>query len=300
MTFKYFNIKDLPDIQGQYYFDFNLGEISYIKVGGRCDVLYIPENINDLIYFIQHKPSNLPITILGNLSNTLVLDKGIRGCVVSLRKLNNIEIYDNYVKVECGINLSNLIIVLSNKCISCCEQLYTIPGTIGGALAMNAGIPGFEIKDVLKSIDLVNSTTGELITITGIDMQYRNGNLPKVYIATSCILKTTKKEQDELMQTLRNTLNKRLRTQPIHSATLGSTFKNPAGFKAWELIKESGCHTLKVGGASLSNIHCNFIVNNGTATTNDIIHLINLVQKTVFQRTEILLELEIRIIGKLE
>lgn len=287
----------LPEIKGQYFYNFDISKISFMKVGGMCDVLYVPQDINDLIYFIQNKQKNLPITIIGNLSNTIVSDNGIRGCCISLKNLNNITILDSFVEVECGITINKFVKFCVNNNISCCEQLYVIPGTIGGALAMNAGIPSFEIKDVVKSIKLINIDNGNILEIDNNNMSYRNGNLPKDHIAISCTLKTKYEDSNKLKQTIKNIIKKRLETQPINTNTCGSTFKNPQGYKAWQLIKESGCYDLKVGGARVSDKHCNFIVNDGNAKSNDVIQLIKLIQEKVFIKTGILLEPEVKIIG---
>ena len=288
----------LPEIKGQYFYNFDISKISFMKVGGTCDVLYIPYDINDLIYFIHNKQKDIPITIIGNLSNTIVTDNGIRGCCISLKNLNNVTLLDNFVEVECGISINNFVKFCVNNDISCCEQLYVIPGTIGGALSMNAGTPSFEIKDIVRSIKLINIDNGNILEIDNSNMLYRNGNLPKDHIAISCILQTKYEDSNKLKQIIKNIINKRIETQPINTNTCGSTFKNPQGYKAWQLIKESGCCGLKIGGARVSDKHCNFIVNDWNAKSNDVIQLIKLIQEKVFIKTGILLEPEVKIIGK--
>ena len=288
----------LPEIKGQYFYNFDISKISFMKVGGTCDVLYIPYDINDLIYFIHNKQKDIPITIIGNLSNTIVTDNGIRGCCISLKNLNNVTLLDNFVEVECGISINNFVRFCVNNNISCCEQLYVIPGTIGGALSMNAGTPSFEIKDIVRSIKLINIDNGNILEIDNSNMLYRNGNLPKDHIAISCILQTKYEDSNKLKQIIKNIINKRIETQPINTNTCGSTFKNPQGYKAWQLIKESGCCGLKIGGARVSDKHCNFIVNDWNAKSNDVIQLIKLIQEKVFIKTGILLEPEVKIIGK--
>lgn len=287
----------LPEVKGQYYYNFDISKISFMKVGGICDVLYIPQDINDLIYFIQNKQKDIQVTIIGNLSNTIVTDDGIRGCCISLKNLNNITVRNNFIEVECGITLNNFVKFCVSNNISCCEQLYVIPGTIGGALAMNAGVPSFEIKDVVQNIKLINIYNGNILEIDNSNMKYRNGNLPKNYIAVSCILKTKYEDSNKLKQIIKDIIKKRIETQPINTNTCGSTFKNPQGYKAWQLIKESGCCGLRVGGARISDKHCNFIVNDGNAKSSDVIQLIKLIQDKVLSKTGILLEPEVKIIG---
>ena len=199
---------NLPETKGKYYFDFDISKISFMKVGGTCDVLYVPHNIQDLICFLQRKPRNLPIYIIGNLSNTIISDNGIKGCCISLKNLNNITLLNNFMIVECGITINDLVKYCINNNISCCEQLYIIPGTIGGAIAMNAGVPSFEIKDVIESVNLVNINNYSILTIDNINMQYRNGNLPENHIAVSCKLKTQYKDSKALTEIIRNIIRK--------------------------------------------------------------------------------------------
>ena len=290
---------NLPETRGQYCFNFDISKISFMKVGGTCDLLYIPHDIQDLIYFLQNKSKKLPIYIIGNLSNTIIPDSGIRGCCISLKNLSNITLLNNFIIVECGTTINNLVKYCINNNISCCEQLYVIPGTIGGALVMNAGVPSFEIKDVIESITLIDINNCSTLTINNNNMKYRNGNLPENHIAVSCKLKTQYKDSNDLKEIIRNIMKKRMETQPINTNTCGSTFKNPPGHKAWQLIKESGCVGLKVGGARVSDKHCNFIMNEGKATANDVIQLISLIQETVFIKTGILLEPEVKILGNI-
>ena len=291
----YYNKLHNSLIRGKCYRNFDLSKLSFFKVGGPCDLFFVPEDIEDLQNFIAH--NSLPITVLGNMSNVLILDGGIRGCVISLSKLNRIKkYYSDTVEVECGVNLSKFIKEAATQGISCCERLYTIPGTVGGALAMNAGVPEFEISDALKSFTYINDFE-ELIVVDDINMSYRNGNLPG--IAVSCILECHKDNSQEILQRLKHIFVDRLKKQPITVATCGSTFKNPDGYKAWQLIKDSGCSELKIGGAGVSPLHCNFIVNNGNATASDILELINLIKDRVLQYSGILLKEEIKIIGEM-
>ena len=291
-------INNLPKISGEYFFNFDTSKISFMKVGGICDLLFVPKDINDLMFFILNKPQNLPIIIIGNLSNTIVTDRGIRGCCISLKNLNNIKVSDNYLEVECGIIINNFIKFCIKNNISCCEQLYMIPATIGGTLAMNAGTPLFEIKNIVKSIKLLNLYNGNILTIDNSKMVYRNGNLPKYHVAISCTLRIHKMSSNIIQSIVKSIIQKRIETQPINAKTCGSTFKNPIGYKAWQLIKESGCCRLQIGDAKVSDKHCNFIINEGKATSTDVINLIKLIREKVFHNTGILLEPEVKIIGE--
>lgn len=289
---------ELPNIKGEYQFNFPLKQISYLKVGGNCDVFYAPTDKNDLKNFLENKPDNLKITLLGNMSNVLISDRGIRGCVISLKHLNKTMFFEGYLESEAGILLPNLINKCAKQNISCCEKLSYIPGSLGGAIYMNAGIPDFEIKDILISVDCVDFLGQEkTIKKEDLKMTYRNGNLPKESIILSAKLKTHKKNKNEILTEIKKIYEKRMKSQPIGFPTCGSTFKNPTGIKAWELIKKSGCESLEVGRAKISDIHCNFMINMGNAKASDFIELIKIVKSKVFEKTGYMLEEEIQIIG---
>lgn len=291
---------NLPKIQGEYKFDFDLKNIAFFRVGGKCDIFFTPKNEDDLINFFQNKPDDLEITILGNMSNVLILDGGIRGCVVNLKFLDNIEFYENNTaKVESGVILSKFIKKSIENNLSSCEKLYCIPGTIGGAISMNAGIPNFEISDVLVSIDCLDfKGNKKTITKENLNMSYRNGNVPREALITSCILKTFPGKKEELELFIKDIMLKRRSSQPIGQPTCGSTFKNPKDLKAWQLIKESGCDTLKFGGAIVSDIHCNFLINSGDAKASDFLELIKIIKEKVLKKTGVLLEEEVITIGE--
>ena len=294
-----YNGTNLPGVQGSYILQYPLGRCSFFKCGGSADVLYRPSDVDDLIHFLKNKPQDLPVTVLGNLSNTLVTDKGVRGVVIDLRDINSMEFLTDTVKVDAGVQLSHFIHTCVNLGISCCENLYMIPSTIGGAIYMNAGVPKFEISTVVKSVDLVDIATGSESQISSRNMSYRNGGIPDGKIISSCIL-TTKVEKEENLKALLQTIrNSRKRKQPIGAKTCGCTFKNPPNNKAWMLIQEAGCAGMSVGDAIVSPVHNNFIINNGKATSSDILTLINNIKQQVCEKTGILLKEEIRIIGEL-
>ena len=285
---------NLPQISGIYKFNFPLKNLSFFKVGGNCDILFFPQDEVDLIHFLKNKPQNLPIAVLGNISNTLISDKGFRGCIIKLDKLNNIEFHNNYLRAGSGIKLTDLIKQSINKNLSCCESLYCIPGTLGGAIFMNAGIPGFEIADILVSIEVLDFEGNKrIIEKDELGMSYRNGNIPKNFIITNVNLKTTPGNSEELLGKINDIRKKRIKSQPLGKATCGSTFKNPQGKKAWELIKSANCDKLSIGGAKVSDIHCNFLINSGNASAQDFLTLIELIKSRVFEKTGIMLEEEI-------
>jgi UDP-N-acetylmuramate dehydrogenase len=278
----------------------SLKELSSLKVGGICDVLFCPEDEESLIYFLKNRPNDMKVTILGNMSNVIISDEGVQGCVIRLGKMrNDIEFHDDYIKVNAGFQLSTLIGQCVRRGISCCEKLSCIPGTIGGAVFMNAGTSEFEIKDVLISVDVVDFE-GNKWTISNkkLKMSYRNGNIPKDVIIISVNLKISHKDAEKIISSIREIRKRRLNSQPIGGATCGSTFKNPDKMKAWQLIKEAGCAQFSVGDAVISDLHCNFLINSGKAKASDFIELITLIRIKVFERTGIMLEEEIIKIGR--
>lgn len=291
---------NLPNVAGKYFFNFPMKDFSFLKVGGCCDIFYVPSHIEDLVLFLQNAPKNLPIVCLGNCSNVIISDSGIDGCVVNLSgSRNRTQFFAKEVVVDAGLGLSNFIKQCIEKGVSCCELLFSIPGTIGGAIAMNAGVPGTEISHFLKSISCVDKA-GKIINIAkkDLNMQYRKGNLPSDFIVLSATFEISSKPKAELAAVIKNIQKKRLATQPITEATCGSTFKNPPGQKAWQLISESGCLGLCVGGAAVSDMHCNFLINKGNAKAADFVELIEIIKEKVFLSTGILLEEEVIKIGR--
>lgn len=269
-----------------------LKQKSYIKTGGAADMAFFPQNIKELQEFVSNY--NEKITVLGNLSNTLIPDIGIRGCCVFLKNLNSIKILpDNLIYVESGVLLHTLIKFTMLHNLSCIEKLYCIPGTIGGAIYMNAGTRDFEIKNAIDSIQIMKAD-GTLCNISPESMTYRNGNIPTDAIIISCIFRT-KKPLEDLKTVVKSIFQYRLKTQPINTCTLGSTFKNPLPYKAWELINMANCKQLKIGGAQVSDKHSNFIINDGTATSNDVINLIQEIQMRVLVCTGVKLEPEVKL-----
>ena len=248
--------------------------------------------------FLRSKPSDLKITILGNMSNVLISDSGIRGCVIQLSRLNELVFSDGYVEVEARVLLPKFIQACAKQDISCCEKLFCIPGTVGGAVMMNAGIPGFELNDVLISVNTIN-LDGEKRNFgkEELKMSYRNGNIPKDVIVTSAKLRTSPKDKDLIFGEIKAIYEKRLKSQPIGLPTCGSTFKNPEGARAWELIKQAGCDRLSVGDAKVSEMHSNFLINSGNAKAVDFIELIDLIKAKVLEKTGYVLEEEIKRIG---
>lgn len=279
--------------------NFPLKDLTFFKVGGECDIFFEPYDADDLKNFLQAQtPSK--ILCLGAMSNVLITDAGFDGCIVSTRNsFNEIKFLgNNRVKVGAGVLLSKFITECIKAGQSCCEQMLCIPGTIGGALIMNAGIPSFEIFDVLTEVHGIDLAGNDVfLSKDNIKYSYRHGNIPKDVIITSCILKTKPATSSNLNEIVRQIRTKRLSSQPIGLKTCGSTFKNPPGLKAWQLIDHAGCRSMRVGGAIVSDLHCNFIINDDNATSDDILKLIAKIKNKVFETHGIMLEEEIKIIG---
>lgn len=291
------------EIRGIIKLDFCLKNMTFFKVGGKCDIFFEPYDIKDLCCFLRNKPKSIgQIICLGSMSNVLISDRGFRGCIISLKNLKKIEFKsdENTVYVQAGASINNFIKACIDIEKSCCEDMYCIPGTLGGAIFMNAGVPNFEISDTLISVECVDKN-GNIITLkkNDINFEYRKSNISDDLIITSCVLQTKNSDKTSLLKKTNEIRLKRTKTQPIGAATCGSTFKNPDGFKAWQLIESSGCKDLKIGGATVSNIHCNFIVNNGGATANDILSLVNTIKDRVLKSHNIILEEEIKFIGEM-
>lgn len=292
-------LERLPKVEGDYREKANLGKICWFQVGGDAEVLFKPKNTNDLANFLKNKPSDIPHTIIGVGSNLLIRDTGFKGVVIRLgREFNFIKHENHLVHVGAASLDVNVALYTENELIAGLEFLAGIPGTIGGALAMNAGAYGSEIKDVLVSATAVNEK-GEIREFTNseIGYVYRGKTLGSEWIFTECKLQGCKGEKAEIKEKIEKIQNARATTQPIKSRTGGSTFKNPEGHKAWELIDKAGCRGLQIGGARVSDMHCNFFINTGDATASDLEKLIKEVQKRVLENSGIALHPEIKIIG---
>ena len=279
----------------------NLSKYSWFNLGGPADIFFRPENKEQLIEFLKEiKKNNYKIHILGAGSNTLIRDSGVKGVVIKLgSKFSDIKLLEKgTIEVGAAILDRKVSDFAKNNDIENMEFLSCIPGSIGGAIAMNSGCYGSDISKVLVSIKVLDDKGNEKeIKNNEISFYYRSTNLPENYIILSAILrgkisskKLIEKKQEELIQ-------RKKESQPSRIKTGGSTFKNSNEKKAWMLIKESGCDKLYIGDAKISEKHCNFFLNDGGAKTADIEKLINKVRDEVKSKTGIRLDLEIKIIG---
>lgn len=290
----------LPEVRGKYLKHVPLSKHTWFGVGGPAEVMYIPADIQDLSHFLLNRPHNLPLSVIGGGSNLLVRDGGIPGVVIKLDSPYFKQVKINDSSITCFAGLSNIElkkIFLSNN-IGGLEFLCSIPGRIGGSIKTNAGCFGKSVGDVLISADIIDDA-GEVKTVypTDLKLSYRNSLFPDDWIIISITLKTEQSSAEQINKILNEQREYRLKNQPYNEKTAGSTFKNPEGLRAWELIKKSGCADLRVGGAKVSEKHCNFLINTGKATAADIENLGNMIVEKVKQKTSITLEWEVKKMG---
>ncbi len=288
-------------LKGELKENYPLKNLSWFKVGGNAEYFFSPIDADDLLLFIKKKPKNLPIHIIGAGSNTLIRDKGFSGCIIKLNQLNKIDLVTkDTIYIESGCLNTSLVFFAKKHNITNFEFLSGIPGTIGGALAMNAGCFNLEMKDIVLSIKVYDIYTDKIINLDNkeINFHYRGNGLKEGMIFISTILKGCLSKLDEINKKLEHIKNQREHNQPKKVLTGGSTFANPnCNLKAWQLIDKVGLRGYKIGGASFSEKHCNFLLNDGTATSKDIEDLIALAKEKVSKEFNIILKEEIKIIG---
>jgi len=293
-------ILKLPKTRGRMRENADLAKINWFQVGGRAEVLFKPEDAGDLAEFFAGKPNDIPTTIIGVGSNLLIRDGGIDGVVIRLgRGFADCEAQGDRLIVGAACLNSNAVLVAKEHNIGGLEFLSGIPGSIGGALAMNAGAYGVETKDVLIEVEAVDQQ-GNIHKLTPAQLKYsyRHSELPEGWIFTKATLQGKIENSDVIAARIAEISASRSSTQPIRSRTGGSTFRNPPEKKAWQLIDEAGCRGLQIGGAQMSELHCNFMINTGDATAYDLESLGEEVRKRVFAHSGIMLQWEIKRIGK--
>lgn len=292
---------DLPKVRGKYKFDYNIAHLTWFKVGGNADILFKPEDSEDLAHFLKEKDSNLEVMVLGAGSNIIIRDGGIKGVVVKLgRSFTEIEeLPDGNLAVGAGCLNYNLAKFVATKSIQGFEFLVGIPGTIGGGVAMNAGAYGAEFKDLVISVEAIDKDGNyRNFSCEEIGFSYRSNSLPKNLIFTKVIFKGEVGSSDQIQSRMDEINKKRSETQPITEKTGGSTFANPDGYRAWELIDDAGLRGHAIGGASISYKHCNFMINNGTANASDMEGLGEFVREKVKEISGVELNWEIKRVGR--
>jgi UDP-N-acetylmuramate dehydrogenase len=283
-----------------------LKKYTAFSVGGPADFLALPKGQQTLKQLLKAASDlNMAVTIFGGGTNLLITDKGIRGLVVITKELKSeIHIIEagpgrKTIDVQAGERLSKVCRFAINHSLAGLEFAAGIPGTIGGAIIMNAGIPSGEISDIVQSIDVLNQQTLAVETIEkkDLDFSYRHLNSPGIIVAAR--LNLVEAAPEKIENTFKQNLNQKKLTQPITAASAGCFFKNPdQGMSAGELIERSGLKGIKINDAMVSQIHANYIVNTGHATCEDILLLKQKIQETVFKKYQINLETEVRIKGE--
>jgi UDP-N-acetylmuramate dehydrogenase len=276
-----------------------------LKIGGPADVFVIPQDIPSLKnILLTLKRKGIPFLPLGNGTNVLVRDGGIDGVVISLKSFRKIEVLNEdtmnvEVHVEAGTHLQRLVNFSREKGYSGIEGLAGIPGSVGGAIYENAGAFGYEMKDVLSSV-LIIDTEGRTRKVKAEDIEfgYRRSSIPSNELLLSAEIMLRKEKKEDVSSRIENFLKKKRESQPLSESSAGCVFKNPSGLSAGKLIDEAGCKGMRIGEVEVSSIHANFFINNGKAKASDFIKLMEDVAKRVKEKFGIILEPEIRIVGK--
>jgi len=293
------HVKDeMPELLGRHLANQSLGEFTWFRVGGPGQALVSPEDENDLSYFLRNLPPEIPVTVMGAGSNLIVRDGGVPGVVIRLgRGFNEVKIEDH--RVTAGTAMLDVMVARAAQAagVAGLAFLSGIPGTVGGALRMNGGAYGGETKEILveaRGVDrkgnVHNFTNGEMC------FSYRHCGAPDDMIFTTATLQGRAGQPEQIAAEMAQIKKKREVTQP-RNRTGGSTFKNPSGHSAWKLVDDAGCRGLTIGGAQVSELHSNFLINLGGASAADIETLGETVRQRVITHSGVDLEWEIKRIG---
>ena len=271
------------------------------RIGGNADVFVSPKvsQVADVISLA--KEYDIPVTVIGNGSNLLVGDKGIRGLVLSFGKeAEEIQLDGRCMTVSAGTILAKAAAEAAKNSLTGLEFAAGIPGTLGGAIVMNAGAYGREMKDVIISAKVL-TPEGEVKELSAeeLDLSYRHSCIPeKGYIVLEACLELTPGDETAIRETMADFKNRRVEKQPLEYPSAGSTFKRPEGYFAGKLIQDADLRGYQVGGAQVSEKHCGFIINAGDATAKDVLQLIEDVKRIVFDKFQVELEPEVKMIGE--
>jgi len=272
------------------------------KIGGPADYFLTPETEEQLKdTFVAAKSAGLPVMIMGNGSNMLVGDKGIRGAVICLcKKLNSIKVNDSEIYVGSGVLMSKVSSVALSHSLSGFEFASGIPGTVGGGVYMNAGAYGFELKEIIKSVRYMDND-GKIAEILCEDCEfgYRKSIFEKQgYTILGATFKLNKGDATEIRAAIDDYTKRRVTKQPIEKPSAGSVFKRPEGYFAGALVEGAGLKGFSIGGAQVSEKHAGFIINTGNATAKDVLDLIEHIKAVVLEKDGVVLEPEVRLVGE--
>ncbi len=295
----------LPPVRGRVMLGTMLSTITWFRVGGPAEVMFRPEDTEDLAAFMRACPREITVTPVGVGSNLLVRDGGVRGVVLRLGRAHaDIAVRGQEIHVGGAALDVNVALVCQEAGIAGLEFLRGVPGTIGGAVRMNAGSYGREIRDVLVEAEVVDRS-GEVFRLGPgeLGLSYRHSDLPPDSVVTRAVLRGSAGDRAAIAARIAEITQMRASTQPVKSRTGGSTFANPTdpkagGRKAWELIDAAGCRGFRIGGAQMSDLHCNFLINDGNASAAEIEALGEEVRRRVREHSGVDLSWEIRRIGE--
>jgi UDP-N-acetylmuramate dehydrogenase len=290
----------MPDLRGRLLGNESLAPLTWFRVGGPAQVLFTPADEDDLAYFLSKLPSEIPVYVVGVGSNLIVRDGGMAGVVIRLspRGFGESKADGDTVRAGTAALDKRVAEAAAAANIGGLEFYFGIPGSIGGALRMNAGANGDETKDVLVEARGV-TRAGEKVTFSNAEMKfvYRGNGVDPSIVFTSVLFRGAIADAEKIRTRMNEVQTHREIAQPIREKTGGSTFKNPPGHSAWKLIDAAGCRGLRVGGAQVSEMHCNFLINTGEATGHDIETLGETVRSRVKDHSGVELQWEIKRIG---
>jgi UDP-N-acetylmuramate dehydrogenase len=289
----------LPGLRGRFEQEAELADLIWFRTGGRAQALFEPADKEDLIYFVQNCPQEIPLLPLGLGSNMIIRDGGVPGIVIRLGKAFSFVMQEGHA-LRCGAGTPGILVASQALAASLTglEFMRGIPGTVGGAVRMNAGAYGREVADILVACCvLTRAGDVQMRTADQLGFSYRHSALEPQAIVLEAVFEGVPGESKAIQAEMTRIANERETSQPLRSRTGGSTFKNPPGQKAWQLIDAAGCRGLRLGGAQVSLKHTNFLINADNATSSDLEALGETVRARVLAHSGISLEWEIERIG---
>lgn len=292
---------DRIGLKGRLSADQPLSSVTWFRVGGPVELLFQPADTEDLALFLRNLPDEVPVLPIGLGSNLLVRDGGLDGVVVRLsaRGFGAVSVEGNTIRAGAAVPDKRLAEAAAEAGLGGFAFYAGIPGAVGGALRMNAGAHGGETVDVVRELQAV-TRKGEIVRLPAAEMgySYRHSCAPNDMIFTEAVFAGVPRERGEIRAEMEAVNAHREKAQPIREKTGGSTFKNPPGHSAWKLVDEAGCRGLQIGGARMSDMHCNFMINTGEATAEDLERLGETVRARVLATSGIALEWEIKRLGR--
>jgi UDP-N-acetylmuramate dehydrogenase len=291
--------KSMPDLRGRLLANQSLAELTWFRVGGPAQLLFMPEDEADLSYFLAQLPAEIPVTVIGLGSNLIVRDGGVPGAAIRLgRGFGDIAIEGTRLRAGAAVPDVKVARAAQEAGLAGLSFMRGIPGGVGGALRMNGGAYGRETRDALVEARAVDRA-GRIHVLgnAGMHYAYRHSDAPEDFIFTQALFAGEHGDPAAIAAEMEKITESREATQPVKSRTGGSTFKNPPGHKAWQLIDAAGCRGLRQGDAQVSEMHCNFLINLGNASAANIETLGETVRRRVMEKSGIELDWEIKRIG---